>query len=212
MDNAIYIVFSATPTKMGRMIRLATRHGYNHVSLSLSSDIQNLYSFARHYQTVPLYGGFVLESILRYSSFPFQSYVKICRLPLEEDRLLCLRNELNRLWDERDQYIYNTPAALASLLNRNLYIPKAHTCATFVHDILCRYHLIDDRPNECPSIRSLERLLKDSVIYEGPIQPLAQQGRWGEDLFLTETTKSYAVYTTAVHFGRLAKRAFLGAM
>ena len=31
MDNVIYIVFSSTPTGMGRLIRLATRNQYNHV-------------------------------------------------------------------------------------------------------------------------------------------------------------------------------------
>ena len=212
MDNAIYIVFSATPTKMGRMIRLATRHRYNHVSLSLSSDIQNLYSFARHYQTVPLYGGFVVESILRYSSFAHQSQVKICRLPMDEIQLFYLRRELEHLWNERDQYIYNTPAALVSLLNLRLYISKAHTCATFVHDILARYHLAGARPKVCPSIPALEHLLKDYVVYEGSILPLAEQSCWGEDQFLRETTTRYAVYTTARHFGRLAKRAFMGAV
>ena len=34
----------------------------------------------------------------------------------------------------------------------------------------------------------------------------------GEDQFLRETTTRYAVYTTARHFGRLAKRAFMGAV
>ena len=41
MDNAVYIVFSATPTGMGRLIRRATRNRYNHVSLSLSRDIRS---------------------------------------------------------------------------------------------------------------------------------------------------------------------------
>lgn len=211
MDNAIYIVFSATPSKMGRMIRLATRHQYNHVSLSLSGDIQNLYSFARYYQTIPLYGGFVVESILRYASFAQQTQVKICRLPVEEPQLTYLRNYLEQLWDDRDAYIYNTPAALASLLNLRLYIPKAHTCATFVHDILVRYHLAGAQPKSCPSIHSLERLLKAYVVYEGSVLPLAERGNWDKDNFLRETTTYYAFFTTARHFGRLAKRALMGA-
>ena len=66
MEHAVYIVFSATPTGMGRLIRKATRNRYNHVSLSLSRDIHKMYTFARLHRTIPLYGGFVVESILRY--------------------------------------------------------------------------------------------------------------------------------------------------
>ena len=75
MDNVIYIVFSSTPTGMGRLIRLATRNQYNHVSLSFESDIQKLYSFARYHRTIPLYGGFVVESVLRYGSLADRSRV-----------------------------------------------------------------------------------------------------------------------------------------
>ena len=116
MDNAIYIVFSATPTGMGRLIRKATRNRYNHVSLSLSRDIHKMYTFARLHRTIPLYGGFVVESILRYQSFAGAARVKICRVEVPEPRLTYLHNYLERLWNEREEYIYNTPAALASLM------------------------------------------------------------------------------------------------
>lgn len=210
MDNAIYIVFSATPTGMGRLIRLATRHGYNHVSLSLSGDIRMLYSFARYYRTVPLYGGLVAESILRYRSFAGAARVKICRLPVEEPQLTYLHNYLERLWNEREAYIYNTPAALASLFHMQPEIPKAYTCVTFVHGVLVRCRLAGARAGECPTVRGLEELLAPYIVYEGSARPLAARGDWGEDAFPCETTAGYAVYTTARHFGRLVKRALLG--
>lgn len=210
MDNAIYIVFSATPTGMGRLIRFATRHRYNHVSLSLSGDIRRMYSFARYHRTIPLYGGFVEESILRYASFAGSARVKICRIPVEEATLTYLRNYLARLWNEREDYIYNTPAALTSLIHRRPAIPKAHTCTTFVHEILTRYHLAGADPRRCPTVRRLEELLADYVVYEGSALPLTRNGEWGEDTFPAVTTTRYAVYTTARHFGRLAKRALLG--
>ena len=210
MDNAIYIVFSATPTGMGRLIRLATRNPYNHVSLSLSGDIRKLYSFARYHRAIPLYGGFVVESILRYRSFAGQAKVKVCRLPVEEPQLTYLHNYLERLWNERDTYIYNTPAALASLVRLRPDIPKAYTCATFVHSILTRYHLAGASERDFPTVRALEALLAPYVVYEGPAQSSAGLEEWGEDTFPHETTTRYAIYTTARHFGRLAKRALIG--
>jgi len=210
MDNAVYIVFSATPTGMGRLIRAATCHRYNHVSLSLSRDMEKMYSFARYHRTIPLYGGFVVESILRYSSFAGQSRVKVCRLSVDEPRLTYLRNYMERLWQEREEYLYNTPGALVSLLHCPLPIPKTHTCITFVHDIITRFRLAEGIPARCPSISRLEQLLEDYVVYEGPV-PAAEGSDWGEDDFAQATTHRYAFYSTARHFGRLAKRALMGA-
>ena len=195
MDNAIYIVFSATPTGIGSLIRKATRNRYNHVSLSLSRDI-------------PLYGGFVGESILRYQSFAGTARVKICRVEVPESQLTYLHNYLERLWNEREEYIYNTPAALASLVHLRPAISKAYTCVTFVQELLSRYRLAGVTEADSPTVRSLERRLAPYVIYEGPAP--AASGDWGEDPYPVETTTRYAVYTTARHFGRLAKRALGG--
>ncbi len=208
MENTIYIVFSATPTGMGKLIRGATRNRYNHVSLSLSRDIHKMYTFARLHRTIPLYGGFVVESILRYQSFAGTARVKICRVAVPEPQFTYLRNYLDRLWDEREEYIYNTPAALASLVHLRPAISKAHTCVTFVQSVLSRYQLAGVTEADSPTVRSLERRLTPYVIYEGPAP--AASGEWGEDAYPMETTTRYAVYTTARHFGRLAKRVLGG--
>ena len=208
MDNAIYIVFSATPTGIGSLIRKATRNRYNHVSLSLSRDIRKMYTFARLHRAIPLYGGFVVESILRYQSFAGTARVKICRVEVPESQLTYLHNYLERLWNEREEYIYNTPAALASLVHLRPAISKAYTCVTFVQELLSRYRLAGGTEADSPTVRSLERRLAPYVIYEGPAP--AASGDWGEDPYPVETTTRYAVYTTARHFGRLAKRALGG--
>ena len=208
MDNAVYIVFSATPTGTGRLIRKATRNQYNHVSLSLNQDIRKMYSFARIHRAIPLYGGFVVESILRYQSFAGAAKVKICRVEVPEPQFTYLRNHLERLWNEREEYIYNTPAALASLVHLRPSISRAYTCVTFVQKLLARYELAGVTEADRPTVRALERRLTPYVIYEGPAPVRA--GDWGEDSYPVETTTRYAVYTTARHFGRLAKRVLMG--
>ena len=209
MDNAIYIVFSATPTGMGSLIRKATRNRYNHVSLSLSRDIRKMYTFARLHRAIPLYGGFVAESILRYQSFAGAVQVKICRVEVPEPQFTYLRNRLERLWNEREEYIYNTPAALASLVHLRPNIFRAYTCVTFVQTLLARYGLAGVQESDPPTVRSLERRLAPYVVYQGPAP--ASAGDWGEDAYPLETTTRYAVYTTARHFGRLALRVLTGA-
>lgn len=208
MDNAVYIVFSATPTGMGSLIRRATRNRYNHVSLSLSRDICKMYSFARLHRAIPLYGGLVVESILRYQSFAGAAGVKICRVEVSEPQFTYLRNYLERLWNEREEYIYNTPAALASLVHLRPVISKAYTCVTFVQGVLSRYGLAGVTEHDSPTVRALERRLEPYVIYQGPA-PIST-GDWGEDAYPVETTTRYALYATARHFGRLALRMLTG--
>ena len=127
---------------------------------------------------------------------------------MPEPQFTYLRNYLDRLWDEREEYIYNTPAALASLVHLRPAISKAHTCVTFVQSVLSRYQLAGVTEADSPTVRSLERRLTPYVIYEGPAP--AASGEWGEDAYPMETTTRYAVYTTARHFGRLAKRVLGG--
>ena len=208
MDNAIYIVFSATPTGMGRLIRKATRNRYNHVSLSLSRDIHKMYTFARLHRTIPLYGGFVAESILRYQSFAGAARVKVCRVEVPAPELADLHSHLERLWNQREEYIYNTPAALTSLVHLRPVIFRAYTCVTFVQELLARYGLARVSQSDPPTVRALEDRLAPCVIYEGPAP--ACGGEWGEDLYPLETTTRFAVYTTARHFGRLARRVLTG--
>lgn len=208
MEHTIYIVFSATPTGMGRLIRGATGHRYNHVSLSLSPDIRRMYSFARLHRAIPLYGGFVMESVLRYQSFAGLAQVKICRLDVPEPQFSYLNNYLERLWNEREEYIYNTPAALASLVHLRPAIFKSYTCVTFVQEILARYGLAGVGEQDAPTIRALERRLAPYAVYQGPVP--ASPGDWGEDPYPARTTTRYAAYTTARHFGRLARRALAG--
>lgn len=211
MDNAIYIVFSATPTHMGQMIRLATGHRYNHVSLSLEGDLRQMYSFARYHRAIPLYGGFVVESILRYRSFSDAARIKVCRVPIEASALAALRSCLDRLWRDRDAYIYNTPAALASLVHQPTPIPKAYTCVSFLHEILVRYTLIGASALRCPTLWEMEALLAPFTVYEGGVPSASPMEAWGRDSFPCETTARYAFYTTARHFGRLARRLVTGA-
>ena len=57
----LYVVFSATPYRMGKLIRFVTREPYNHVAISTEASLTRMYSFARRFYRTPFYGGFVTE-------------------------------------------------------------------------------------------------------------------------------------------------------
>ena len=110
----------------------------------------------------------MVESILRYQSFAGAARGKICRVEVPELQLTWLHNCLDRLWNEREEYIYNTPAALASLVHLRPSISRAYTCVTFVQKLLARYELAGVTEADRPTVRALERRLTPYVIYEGP--------------------------------------------
>ena len=80
MSNYIYVVFSSTPYKIGKTIRMLTGEKYNHVSISLDAELTQMYSFARRYYKTPFYGGFVKESLSRYQLNQNKATIKICKM------------------------------------------------------------------------------------------------------------------------------------
>ena len=203
MHCFLYVVFSATPTGMGRFIRLATGHPWNHVSLSLDPNLETLWSFARHRRCAPLWGGLVRESSLRYQGARW----KVCRLPLSEEAARNLEETLNRYWAEREDWLYHTPAALVSLAGYRPHMPRAHTCVSFALKILVELALPVISLPRHPTVSALEQTLNPFFLQEGPACP---RGDWGEDPYPLPLTRRQCVWRTARHFMRLARRAVLG--
>ena len=64
MDNEkqLYIIVSQTGTILSRILKLITKAKYNHSSISLDPNLEQMYSFGRKYPHNPFWGGFVKES------------------------------------------------------------------------------------------------------------------------------------------------------
>ena len=61
-EKQLYIVISQTGTVLSRILKLITGAEYNHASISLSRDLEQMYSFGRRNPYNPFWGGFVKES------------------------------------------------------------------------------------------------------------------------------------------------------
>ena len=61
-NKQLYIVISQTGTLLSRILKALTGAEYNHASISLSEDLEEMYSFGRRYPYNPFWGGFVMES------------------------------------------------------------------------------------------------------------------------------------------------------
>ena len=58
----VYVVISQTGTAFSRLLKLITQDPYNHVSISLDSELNLMYSFARRKIYCPWIAGFIEET------------------------------------------------------------------------------------------------------------------------------------------------------
>lgn len=193
----LYIVFSRTNTTVGKIVRMATKHEYNHVSLSCCPKLCKMYSFARYKKNAPFVGGFVCERPSRYLYPDDDISTKICRLPITEEELISLRSRIRHFESESKKMKYNTIDALLFPLGINAKIKDSYTCLDFVCTLL---------GVPAKSIEELEYMLEKYVIYEGPLSEYLTYFELKGLEYFDPISLPRAICDTAMHIGTLIKR------
>lgn len=181
MNHHIYIVFSATPYRIGKMIRRITRESYNHVSISLDGDFSQMYGFARRYYRAPLYGGFVKESPARYYLGTQASYIQVCKLPVTQAQYDAISGQLSQMHCDAHTYLYNHLSALTAVFQVPWKLRDAYTCVEFCVELLSTLDFPVNR-RQFYSVDSLRALLQDYVIYTGPMNRTGEDSAFFEKL------------------------------
>ena len=200
-DRYIYVVFMFTTTGVGKFIRVMTGHPYNHVSLSLYPDLRVLYTFARHHENTPFYGGFIRESLRRFPR-DTRTQLKVCRLRLTAEQYQALCDFLQPFFDHPEEYVYNLLSAAATVGSKRLRLSKSYTCVEFVTDALQASGYLTAVPAFCP-IKELEKLLNDTVIYEGSVLGYPLPESWEGDTYPEKQKTLDGVTATAGNVGKL---------
>lgn len=165
-QHYLYVLFSATPYRIGRCIRLITGEPYNHVSIATGEDLTSIYSFARRYYRTPFYGGFVSEDPCRYRHNGRCANIRLYRLPLTRRQWQRLQDMLEDMKEHADRYLYNHLSAMAAPLHLKIRVGKAYTCAEFTVNVL--HHLgFDFDPNRFYTIGDIAQRLGAYHIYTG---------------------------------------------
>lgn len=162
----LYVLFSATPYRMGRWIRFVTGEPYNHVSIATGKDLTCLYSFARRYYRTPFYGGFVTEDPCRYIHNGKAANIRLYRLPLTGRQWQYLQDMLEDMKEHADRYLYNHLSAMAAPLHRKVRVGKAFTCTEFTVNVLSKLGF-DFDPNRFYTVGGIASRLTAYHIYTG---------------------------------------------
>lgn len=169
----IYIVFSSTPYRIGKLIRRATGEEYNHVSIALDERLTRMYSFARRYYRTPFLGGFVKESLSRYHVNGEATHIRMCRLEVTDKQYSALEHKLEEMYARREHYLYNHLSAITALFRKTVKLRDAYTCVEFAVPMLQSFGIAVE-PAKYYTVGDLEKLLSGNVIYTGPIFEAAE--------------------------------------
>lgn len=209
MENRkyFYVAFLSTPFKIGKIIRGVTHYPYNHTAISLSPDMKYLYSFSRHYKNAPFYGGFTKESILRYDQNGNIAMIKICAVPVSEDRYRRAEKQLEFFANHTEAYLYNMISAACFPLKTRVRIKRSYTCVEFVLNMLRKYTDIPTLKNKkfC-SIKELSEILDCYTVYEGSAKKFLENSNWDDDTFPEEKGRWFYIKNTALNNGKLLYR------
>lgn len=169
----LYVLFSSTPYRMGRMIRFITREPYNHVSIALEENLTALYAFARRYYRTPFYGGFVSESPSRYHHRSRTASVSLYRVRVSEAQWLSIKERIDGMESCSQRYLYNHLSAMAAPLHRKVSIRDAYTCAEFAVSVLHSAGIGLD-PKRFYTIGQIRDTLEGCHVYSGlfPVPPV----------------------------------------
>ncbi|EUJ40863.1 hypothetical protein PWEIH_02414 [Listeria weihenstephanensis FSL R9-0317] len=130
----VYVILTKTATIPGRMIQKYTRKPFNHVSISLTEDLTEVYSFGRLGKRNPLNGGFVVEDVrsgvLENATTAILSY-EISKLQYRR-----IQKELDWFQLTSDNYRYNFWGILGLMLHLDLSAKNEFFCSQFVGHIL----------------------------------------------------------------------------
>ncbi len=138
-NKQIYIVISQTGTLLSRILKYITGAEYNHASISLSKDLDTMYSFGRRYPYNPFWGGFVIESphtgtFKRFSN----TKAMILSVNIREDQYAELRNVLERMWKRRKKYHYNYVGLCLAYFHITWKRENYYYCSEFVGELLIK--------------------------------------------------------------------------
>ncbi|HEY5583745.1 MAG TPA: hypothetical protein VIK78_04540 [Ruminiclostridium sp.] len=166
----LYVILSATPTIMGKIVRIITRSAFNHSSISLSENWDEMYSFARHRACNPLVGGFVKEFPQRLSLGKDRNvYIKVYKIPIDENQFNEIKLFIYNIRDD-DENIYDTMAALGIFLRCKFDTYKAYTCSDFVAKSLLMGNVILENQTSKDIIPDeIEKLLDKYTFFTGSL-------------------------------------------
>lgn len=137
MENKnIYIVISQTGTILSRALKAVTGAKYNHASISLSENLETMYSFGRKNAYNPFWAGFVIEAP---NTGTFKRFHKtkalVMELEIDEDNYHALCQRIEKMLDCKEKYQFNYLGIVLAAFGICRHKENCYYCSEFVKEL-----------------------------------------------------------------------------
>lgn len=156
---------------VSKIIRRFTHTPYNHVSVSLDTELDRMYSFGRRYRYFPWIGGFVRESpkFGTLGRFP-QTEAIVLTLDVEEEAYDEISEQLEDMLEHKYLYCYDTLGLLLAIFGKTFKRDKRYYCSAFVRELLVKHGVEDGACfNEIVQPMDFLELPNTHEIYRGKL-------------------------------------------
>ncbi|WP_042170827.1 hypothetical protein [Paenibacillus gorillae] len=174
----VYVLLTDTGTLFTRTIKLFTRDPLNHASIAFDSQLNEVYSFGRKNPHNPFFGGFVKEN-MRGQLFE-QASCALYRIRINQSEYVRMRNLIEYMERNRDQYRYNLLGVVGLLFNIQMKREYAYFCSQFVASVfaesgvqLCNKSPLMVTPGDLENTPVLE------LVYQGTLRSYMDSGIGG---------------------------------
>lgn len=170
-NRQLYIILSRTGTNLSKIIRFVTKARYNHVSLSLDPNLEQMYSFGRRYPRNPLWGGFVQESkncgfFKRFND----TEVKVLSIDIDEHTYQDIQSVFNYMQNHQNSYHYNYIGLCLAAFNIQFKPTHTYYCSEFAKEILVNHNIQGaEQLDRIPQPIHFESIPNTTEIYIGKL-------------------------------------------
>lgn len=166
----IYIVLTHTGTLLSRLIRSYTKDEFSHVSISLDSQLNEMYSFGRLNPYNPFWGGFVHEGI-EFGTFKrFKlTRTKIYSLEIEDDKYQKIVGLINYIKNTKQLHKFNVIGLFAVGFHKRIEFKDSFYCAEFVKYVIETAGVKTNLPDMIKP-EHFKKLENIKLVYEGKLK------------------------------------------
>lgn len=183
MTESIYILLTDTGTLFTRLIKGFTSAPYNHASIVLDEELQDVFSFGRKKANNPLVAGFVREDVYdgTFRHFP-GTRCALLRLAVTAEQKAELIRIIRNFEKDKHLYRYNLIGLIGVLFELDLHPVHSYFCSQFVAETM-RLSGIQmwDRPSSLVTPNDILKQPQFQIVYEGPLYeyPLLNRQKLG---------------------------------
>ena len=142
MEKQIYIVLTQTSSVLSRVIKLFTKAEFNHVSISLSENLETMWSFGRRQPYNPFWAGFVMESPRAgtFRRFP-QTTAAVLALDVSQETYEGIREMMEKMYLDRKKYGYNFVGLCCAAIGICYSADHKYYCSEFARAVFEKFQI-----------------------------------------------------------------------